>query len=254
MGGSSLSRGQPYQPDYPGDVRLLALDTSTTAITVAVHDGTQVLGCETVLDARGHAEQLAPAIVRVLAGTGLSPDALTHVVVGTGPGPFTGLRVGVVTGLTLAHALGVPVGGVCSLDALAHHVRTRLSEPPTQWVVATDARRREVYWATYQAQDTGGPPGLPWRRISGPRVDRPQDLADVAGALSVDTPVAGRGGLLYPEFFGPPLGVLDVDAGSLAQVAVTLLASGATLPPPTPQYLRRPDARPLPDAPPLEAP
>ena len=100
-------------------MRLLALDTATSAITVAVHDGEQVLATRTTVDARRHTELLAPMIVDALAAAGTDVTEVTHVAVGTGPGPFTGLRVGLVTAQTFAHARGITVHGVCSLDALA---------------------------------------------------------------------------------------------------------------------------------------
>jgi len=101
-------------------VLLLAIDTSTTAITVAVHDGSRTLAEATTLDARGHAEHLAPGITRVLAEAGAGPGDLTDIVCGLGPGPFTGLRVGVVTARTLALVTDARLHGLCSLDALAY--------------------------------------------------------------------------------------------------------------------------------------
>ncbi|MDQ1295564.1 MAG: tRNA threonylcarbamoyladenosine biosynthesis protein TsaB, partial [Actinomycetota bacterium] len=99
---------------------LLAIDTSSAAVTAALHDGRRVLGRAETLDARGHAEHLTPMIDSALAQAGAAPGDLTAVAVGVGPGPFTGLRVGLVTGKVLALTLGVPVHGLCSLDALAH--------------------------------------------------------------------------------------------------------------------------------------
>lgn len=232
--------------DYPGRVRLLAIDTSTSAITVAVHDGDRVLDRESVLDPRGHAEHLAPAVARVLARLELPPYRITHVVGGTGPGPFTGLRVGLMTAIAFGYAVGAPVGGLCSLDALAERVGQDAAAdqalwPPDEFVVATDARRKEVYWARYRREE--GPIGSGYARVSGPHVSRPGDLP---GPLA-ELPVAGRGGLLYPAAFGPAWDVLDVDAADLAGLAVRVLAARGQLPPPVPLYLRRPDARPLPE-------
>ena len=98
---------------------ILAIDTSTSAITVALHDDTRVLAAESHLDPRAHTEWVSPLIASCLASAGRAPGDLTAVAVGNGPGPFTGLRVGIVTGLTMGHALGVPVHGICSLDVLA---------------------------------------------------------------------------------------------------------------------------------------
>ena len=100
---------------------LLAIDTSTSAVTCAVlsPDGA-VLAERTAIDPRGTTELLAPLVAEALAAAGATPADVTLVATGTGPGPFTGLRVGVVTALTFAHAREVPVLGVPSHDALAH--------------------------------------------------------------------------------------------------------------------------------------
>ncbi len=206
---------------------LLAIDTATSAIATALHDGDRVLGVATRVDPRGHTEHLAPLIRGLLDASGLTPRDLTGIAVGTGPGPFTGLRVGLVTAVTLGHALGIPVHGVCSLDALAEGV----DGVEGDLLVATDARRKEVYWARYA-------PGHGSRhRIAGPAVARPADLPADLRSL----PTAGRGPALFPELFPHPSGPLDVDAGALARVAVRRLGTGEPTPV-DPLYLRRPDA------------
>ncbi|MGB8943362.1 MAG: tRNA (adenosine(37)-N6)-threonylcarbamoyltransferase complex dimerization subunit type 1 TsaB, partial [Streptomyces sp.] len=124
---------------------LLALDTATPAVTVALHDGSSVVAASSQVDARRHGELLLPAVDRVLADAGLRLDAVTGIVVGVGPGPYTGLRVGLMTADTFGLVLGVPVHGVCTLDGLAY--ASGIDSGP--FVVATDARRKEVYWARY---------------------------------------------------------------------------------------------------------
>src|SRR3954454_13296425 len=123
-GGTAYARVRVRGPggcsDSLPDVLLLAIDTSTTAIPVGLHDGSSVVAQATTLDARAHAEHLAPNIRDVLSSAGAEPGDVTDVVVGIGPGPFTGLRVGIVTGRTFAFALGLPVRGLTSLDAIAH--------------------------------------------------------------------------------------------------------------------------------------
>ena len=138
---------------------LLALDTATPAVTVALHDGTSVIASSSQVDARRHGELLLPAVDRVLAEAGLRLDAVTGIVVGVGPGPYTGLRVGLMTADTFGLALGVPVHGLCTLDGLAY-----AAEIEGPFVVATDARRKEVYWARYADPRT---------RVTEPAVDRP---------------------------------------------------------------------------------
>jgi tRNA threonylcarbamoyladenosine biosynthesis protein TsaB len=199
-------------------VLLLAFDTATPAVTVALHDGERVVAEHTTVDARRHGELLAPGIAAVLAAAGSSASDLTAIAVGVGPGPFTGLRVGLMTARALGDALHIEVIGVCTLDVLAASVAS--VEP---YLVATDARRKEIYWAVY---DAGG------RRIDGPHVDRP---ADVGWAR----PAYGAGALMYRDHFTwarPP----ELPS---AAVLASLVADGlATALPPDPLYLRRPDA------------
>ena len=164
------------------DVLLLAIDTSTTAITTALHDGSSVVAEVTTLDARAHAEHLAPGLRAALAEAGAAPTDVTDVAVGIGPGPFTGLRVGIVTARAFAFALGLPVRGLTSLDAIAHEAW--LSGRRGDLLVATDARRKEVYAATYVLDEAAA------TRVAGPLVSRAADLeADVEGCPRPD---AGR--------------------------------------------------------------
>jgi tRNA threonylcarbamoyl adenosine modification protein YeaZ len=218
-------------------VLLLAIDTATSAITVALHDGAGVLAESSTLDPRRHGEYLAPGIAQVLDQAGHRAAEVTAVVAGTGPGPFTGLRIGLVTARTFAFARGIPVFGVCSLDALAYQAwLEHAAELGQSCVVATDARRKEVYWAGYDITADGVV------RRGQPMVAKAEVIAqDVRGL-----PVIGRGGLLYADSFGPRLGPLDVSAGALAGLAALRLAAGAELPEAEPMYLRRPDAVPLP--------
>ncbi|AJE85001.1 MULTISPECIES: tRNA (adenosine(37)-N6)-threonylcarbamoyltransferase complex dimerization subunit type 1 TsaB [Streptomyces] len=204
---------------------LLALDTATPAVTVALHDGENVVASSRQVDARRHGELLLPAVDRVLARAGTPLTAVTGIVVGVGPGPYTGLRVGLMTADTFGLALGVPVHGLCTLDGLAHEAG--LDEP---FVVATDARRKEVYWARYEDAAT---------RTSEPAVDRPAEIAAELTAL----PAVGAGALLYPEVFADARGPEHVSAAALAAVAARRLAAGEELLAPRPLYLRRPDAQ-----------
>lgn len=204
------------------------MDTATPAVTVALHDGTRVVTESGQVDARRHGELLLPAVDRVLAAAGVKLDAVTDVVVGVGPGPYTGLRVGLVTAATFGSVLSVPVHGVCTLDGLAYAAGQAGIEGP--FAVATDARRKEVYWARYEdpapgpvnPRSTGPPtsprssPGSPWSaraRCSTPTRSRTR------AAPSTSRPAA------------------------LAALAAERLASGADMLPPQPLYLRRPDAQ-----------
>ena len=188
---------------------VLGLDTSTPAVSVAlVRRGEGTLAERVVVDARRHGELLAEGVRAVLADAGVSRTELDAVAVGLGPGPFTGLRVGIVTAASMADALGIPAYGICSLDALGEGAR----------VAVTDARRREVYWAEYDEAGT---------RVDGPHVARPADV-DWAGRFLVGDG-AHVHGLDAPEEPRYP---------SAARIALLARDSG----PLVPLYLRRPDA------------
>lgn len=200
---------------------LLAFDTATPQVTVALHDGDDVVA-EVVSDrTMKHGEQLAPLISDVLAAAGIVRQDLTAIAVGAGPGPFTGLRVGLVTARTLGFALEIPVYAACTLDVLA--VEAVASGVGGGFFVATDARRKEVYLASYD------PDGV---RLEGPVVARPAEVA-------TSMPVVGEGALLYPDAFPTPLGPVRPSAGWLARAVAE---ERVELMDPEPLYLRRPDA------------
>jgi tRNA threonylcarbamoyl adenosine modification protein YeaZ len=201
---------------------LLALDTATPLVTVALHDGADVVAELSADTPMKHGEQLAPLIAGALEQAGIVRQDLTAIGVGVGPGPFTGLRVGLVTARTLGFVLEIPVYGVCTLDVLAvEAVATGSVE--RDFAVATDARRKEVYWATYDA--SGG-------RLDGPLVDKP-------AVLAADVPVAGEGPRLYPDHFPHAVAPERPSAGWLAHAIAEELVE---LRDPEPLYLRRPDA------------
>ena len=201
---------------------LLAFDTATPLVTVALHDGDRVVAERVSDQPMKHGEQLAPLIQAVLDDVGAVRQDLTAIAVGVGPGPFTGLRVGLVTARTLGFVLDVPVYGVCSLDVVAAEAVGRGSARG-EFLVATDARRKEVYLAAYDAAGA---------RLEGPVVARPVDVA-------TDAAVAGAGPGLYPEAFPHAIGPERPSAGWLAHVVTGELAE---LLDPEPLYLRRPDA------------
>ena len=205
---------------------VVGFDTATPAVSVAVHDGDRVLAEASAVDGRRHGELLAPMIAKVLADAGASRADLTAVAVGVGPGPYTGLRVGLVTARVLGAVLGIPVHGVCSLDVIAAAVSAPAGR---EFTVATDARRKEVYWARYAV---GG------HRLEGPLVG---PAAAIPGAAEL--PVAGAGGQLYPEAFGEVIEPAYPDAGTLCGLVAARIATGQPVLPAEPLYLRRPDAR-----------
>ena len=153
---------------------------------------------------------------------GVRPRELTAIVAGVGPGPFTGLRVGLATAAAMGQALGVPTYGICSLDGLGR------AAGPGRVLVATDARRREVYFATY----------LDGVRVAGPEVAKPADVV-----VAADRAV-GEGALKYSEIFGIPIDdrLLFPSGEALIALAAERVRSGAPGEQLTPLYLRRPDA------------
>jgi tRNA threonylcarbamoyl adenosine modification protein YeaZ len=206
-------------------VLLLAFDTATPAVTVALYDGVHVLAEVESADARRHGELLAPSIDKVLAGAGATLPDVTAVAVGTGPGPYTGLRAGLVTARVLGSALDIPVYGVCTLDVIASDAAAAAAG--RDFVVATDARRRELYWARYSAAG---------QRLTEPAVSAP-------GGIGPGGPVAGVGARLYPGLLGEPIEPEYPAARTLAHLAAQRLAARAPMLPAEPLYLRRPDAQ-----------
>ncbi|WP_374457211.1 tRNA (adenosine(37)-N6)-threonylcarbamoyltransferase complex dimerization subunit type 1 TsaB [Nocardioides sp.] len=201
---------------------LLAFDTATPLVSVALHDGDRVVVEHSSEQPMKHGEHLAPLIARALEDAGIVRQDLTAIAVGVGPGPFTGLRVGVVTARTLGFVLDIPVYGVCSLDAVALEA-VGTGAASGSFLVATDARRKEVYLASYDVDGA---------RLEGPVVTRPADVATSAE-------VAGAGPGLYPEAFPH---AIAPDRPSAGWMAHGVSAELVELLDPEPLYLRRPDA------------
>ncbi|MBC3185988.1 tRNA (adenosine(37)-N6)-threonylcarbamoyltransferase complex dimerization subunit type 1 TsaB [Corynebacterium sp. zg-331] len=212
----------------------LAIDTATADLVTGIVDTAtgDAVAQRIVRGTRAHNEFLVPTIQEMLREQALSLVDMGAMVVGCGPGPFTGLRVGMVTAESLGHSLGLPVHGVCSLDAIGYQLR----EHPVA-LVATDARRREVYWAAYRHGE----------RVEGPDVVAPASLR------SRETP----GHLSIPEHLVEklPEHLADVPRSHLGPTPAALVAvadMSATPAPLRPLYLRRPDAvepKPVPRSP-----
>jgi tRNA threonylcarbamoyl adenosine modification protein YeaZ len=208
-------------------VLVLVIDASSPAVTaglVALDDAPRLLAGRAPIAPRGHGELLSPAIAECLHDADAAPRGLAAVVAGIGPGPYTGLRVGLVTAAALGHALAIPTYGVCSLDAIAAACADEAS-----LIVATDARRREVYWARYAHG----------RRIGEPAVSRPVEIT-----LDGATAVAGTAPDLYPDAW-PGLVVRAErypNAVHLAALAADRIRRRAPSEPLVPLYLRHPDA------------
>ena len=198
---------------------VLAIDTATPAVTAGVVADGELLAERVTVDPRAHAERITPNVLGALADASRGMADLGAVVVGCGPGPFTGLRVGMATAAAYGHALGIPVYGVCSLDAIG-------CQTSGETLVVTDARRREVYWARYRD-------GV---RIDGPAVDAPASV-EPGGAQAV------AGSPEHAALFGLPLcGPSHPTPVGLVRAVVEWSDNPVPL---VPLYLRRPDAKTL---------
>jgi tRNA threonylcarbamoyl adenosine modification protein YeaZ len=201
------------------DRTVLVIDTATPAVTAAIVVAGATLACRVTVDARAHAECLTPNVLAALGDCDKTMADLDAVVVGCGPGPFTGLRVGMATAAAYGQALGIPVFGVCSLDGIG-------AVTTGEALVVTDARRREVYWSRYRD-------GV---RVAGPEVSAATDVP-VHGVRAV------AGSPAHAELFGLPVVEPVYPLPTELVGAVTDWDS-----PPealVPMYLRRPDAKTL---------
>ncbi|MEY4169205.1 MAG: hypothetical protein RLZ94_278 [Actinomycetota bacterium] len=227
---------------------VLALDTSTALTTIALvaPDG-DVLAESSHMDARRHAEVLPRLVRDVLVASGSTPADLGLLAVGVGPGPFTGLRVGVAFARATAHARGIPVVGAMSLDVIA---RARHDEGP--FTVVTRSRRVEVAWAAYDGSRVriDGPliqpdPGYPRHGLVVGDVEsvdvtvRPS-AADLA-ALVLERIAAGES---LPDDREWPEDAADGSGVPTASLLADLASQDRWLLPALPLYLRRPDAVP----------
>lgn len=209
-------------------MNILAVDTSTPQVTAGIFRDGETVAEKLHLDARAHNEVLVPLIQQCFTDSGVVATELDAVVVGCGPGPFTGLRVGMATAASFADALGIPCYGICSLDALAGGVGDEL--------VVTDARRREVYFAAYRDG----------QRVFGPAVAKPADVMELLkGELAAEAadfaPSHARGSLSHIE----QISGLEVAAEQVfptPKAMVETVDFDSAPGPLVPLYLRRPDA------------
>lgn len=213
----------------------LGIDTSG-AVSVAVADGVAVLAERTDERARRHDEVLLPMIDDVLAEAGGTRADISRVVAGRGPGPFTGLRVGLVSARTIAQMRGAELMGVSSLQALALEA-AEAHEEATSVAVALDARRKEVYFALYQVEREGT--RVAARELTAPAVGTPEAAARVLGQASI---IVGSGAHLYPEHLRPTGQLRHAHAGALIRTAWNGAKSGVDLSSTEPLYLREADA------------
>ena len=198
---------------------LLAIDTSAGTSVAVVDRDAGVLAEHSSDDTRRHAEVVGNLIRLALDDAGVAVTALSGVAIGMGPGPFTGLRVGIAAGRAFAFGAGKPVVPVVSHDAIAFEQLATANEP---LLVVTDARRREVYWTAYSGLDAAGLPVTE----HGPNLMRPDDLADVVPGFDN-----------YRRF-----DAATVSAASVGLLAETLFLHKRAFAADEAVYLRQPDA------------
>jgi tRNA threonylcarbamoyl adenosine modification protein YeaZ len=192
-------------------VKILAVDTSTELSSIALVDSGTVISMASHTDARGHVEAIGTLFTELELDLNSLPDL---IACGVGPGPYTGLRVGIAFAQGLSVAWSVPVIGVCSLDAVANAIiRQGLVAPGSEFMAATDARRKEYYWAKF---DSSG------KRIFGPSVDLTEVVKDLAREAGI------------------PL-VTDILPQAIDMAACALRCDHLDV---TPMYLREADAKP----------
>jgi tRNA threonylcarbamoyl adenosine modification protein YeaZ len=197
---------------------LLSLDTSAGTSVAVVDRDRGIIVEHSIDDTRRHAEVIGELIQRCLSESAVPVTALSGVAVGMGPGPFTGLRVGIAAAQAFAVGAGKPLVRVVSHDAIAFGHFISATEP---LLVVTDARRGEVYWSTYSGRDEAGLP----LRVGEPGLARPAALADtVPGFDSYER-----------------LDAATVSAGQVGMLAETLFSHGRSFAGRQPLYLRSPD-------------
>ncbi|GAB4360424.1 MAG: tRNA (adenosine(37)-N6)-threonylcarbamoyltransferase complex dimerization subunit type 1 TsaB [Oricola sp.] len=206
----------------------LAIDTAANFCSACVWDGQRVLGAEERDIGRGHAEQLVATVERALAAAGRGFPDICRVAVTVGPGSFTGIRVGVAAARGFGLALGVPVVGVTTLEALAADAG-ELAEGPL--AVAIHGGRGQVFIQSFAAD--GAPLGAPAAVAAG----------DAASAVAPSVRfLAGNAAADVAAALGRPVGTgLDRATGAVATIARLGERAGR---PPVPLYLRGADARP----------
>ncbi|MEX0831750.1 MAG: tRNA (adenosine(37)-N6)-threonylcarbamoyltransferase complex dimerization subunit type 1 TsaB [Nitriliruptoraceae bacterium] len=220
---------------------VLGIETSTVRSSVALVDAERVIASASLGVDRRHGEFVAPAIDFCLRQAGMTPDKLTGVAVGLGPGLYTGLRVGIATAQTMAMSCGVPTVGISGLDVLAFQARH------TKGLICTviDAKRRELFWAFYRPS----PGGV--QREGELQVGTLDALEAEIAATGESVLIVGDGGWLHRD----RLEVLDAtlagpeaacpDAAVLAELAVPKFVREETVRPRQlqPIYLRGADAK-----------
>lgn len=235
-------------------MRILTIDTSAVA-SAALLDlnpldpvrSSSVVANFSVADTRSHAEVLAPGVMSLFTDAVAEGPQLAAIVVGTGPGPFTGLRSGIAMARALSFAWNVPLYAMMSLDALAQQV---FDTPKYQngravgplatgdFVIATDARRKEVYWARYSANA---------QLLDGPHVGPALELRNVpvfgAGAGLYKEVLEANGCQVHEHFATVQPSAVELGRAAARKISAAGSLAAAGLLDSTPLYLRESDAK-----------
>lgn len=219
---------------------VLGIDTSTPRSSLAIVGPEGARGVISLVAPRGRHETVLPALEQLGSWTGVDLDQIDGIAVGTGPGLFTGMRVGIEVAKTLAQVLEVPIVGVSSLAALAFAVRTHGGAI----AAVIDGRRGEVFMASYRSTDDGV------ERLTDPAVLTPEAASEQIHATGEDTLVVGNGATLYSQVFAgasmtmAPEDRAFPDAAAIAALAIPRFERGEhdALFDVVPTYLRKSDA------------
>jgi tRNA threonylcarbamoyl adenosine modification protein YeaZ len=202
---------------------VLAIDTSSGTSVAVLKDGIALAEIE-IADTRSHTESIGNAINDALRLAGIAPSRIHAVVVGRGPAPFTGLRVGIAAAVMFAEGVGAKLFGITSLDAIAKQEfeERPAAEGSQPLLVTSDARRSEHYWALYSGLDRHGVPVC----VEGPAVNRPADIEESLAARGI---AASRTSVI-------------ISARAIGELFEAHAAAGTLSHDITALYLRNPDA------------
>jgi tRNA threonylcarbamoyladenosine biosynthesis protein TsaB len=216
-------------------MRVLAIDTALEACSAAVLDTSGgITASETAVMTRGHAEALMPLIARVMIRAGIEFGDLDRIAVTTGPGSFTGLRVGISAARGIALAAGKSAIGLSTLAGFAAPLIA--DDDSTQVVAAIDARHDHIYLQVF---------GVNGRTLVGPRTATVRDAARAAMAAParIIGSAAKKLAAAWPKGAEPPLLVEQLGAPDIDWIARLGAAAAEAHGPPKPLYLRAPDAQ-----------
>jgi tRNA threonylcarbamoyladenosine biosynthesis protein TsaB len=218
-------------------MRVLAIDTALEACSAAVLDTGRrgIAASETIAMARGHAEALMPLIARVMDIADVEFAALDRIAVTTGPGSFTGLRVGISATRGIALAAGKPAIGLSTLAGFAAPLIAE--DDSTHVVAAIDARHDNVYLQVF---------GIGGRTLVAPRIATLRDAvrAAMTGPARIVGSAANLLAAAWPRGVDQPIAVEQCAAPDIGWIARLGAAATDGYGPPKPLYLRAPDAQP----------